>query len=72
MIVTLLLDDYFDAEELNPYFDTWDMIMIDRTYSATETVVTVDMGSSQFTADELAADLEDEYLVGVKVLDVEY
>ena len=75
MVVDLLLNDYVDAEDLNEYLHTWDMEMLDRKYTATETLLTVYMteaASNGWTADDLKMDLEDEYLVGVKIIDVQY
>lgn len=74
MTVELLIRDYIDAEHLNEYFATWDMQLLDRRYTATETLIVVDMAdaASKFgwTWRDIQMDLEDEFYVKVDIVDV--
>lgn len=68
MVVDLLLNDYFDADEITGVLDYHGLEMTDRKFTALETVITVDTGNSDIDETEVREILEDELLVGVEVL----
>lgn len=68
MVVDLLLNDYFDADEITGVLDYHGIEMTDRKYTALETVITVDTGNSHMDELDVREILEDELLVGVEVL----
>ena len=68
MVVDLLLNDYFDADEITGVLDYHGLEMTDRKYTALETVITVDTGNSDMDELDVREILEDELLVGVEVL----
>lgn len=57
---TLHIDDFFDAEDLNGYFDGSGMHIVDRKYTALETLIVVKC-SNDHDPEEVAFGLE-EYL----------
>lgn len=70
MLVDLLLNDYFDAGEINNVLVYHGLDMIERKYTAVETFITVDTGSTGISELEIREMLEEELLVGVEIQDV--
>lgn len=70
MVVDLLLNDYFDADEITGVLDYHGLEMTDRKYTALETVISVDTGNTGISETELREIVEEELLVSVEILDV--
>lgn len=58
---TLHIDDFFDAEDLNGYFDGLGMHIVDRKYSALDTIITVKCQDGH-DPEEVAFGLEDHLI----------
>lgn len=65
---TLLLDDYFDAAELNDFLYAYGWEMYDRTYTAVSTKISIEPLADAVTLEELTARMSDDFFVQIKVL----
>jgi len=64
---TLHLDDYFDAEELNPILDRYGYIMVDRRWDAVSTSIDIEPQYDAVDIDELVTWMRDELYVSIDI-----